>query len=75
MLLRVFGENLRREVDYFPGLRTVAGYGHTPGQTYCVLESDGEKLLFWGDIGHVQKEGDHFRWIPSPYINDSQKAR
>ena len=115
------------EVELFPGLRTVAGYGHTPGQTYFVLESNGETLVFWGDtvhvqdvqfadpsvtvkfdvdpkaaaarrklafadaarngylvaldhayfpgVGHVQKEGDHFRWIPVPYINDSQKAR
>jgi len=115
------------EVQLFPGLRTVAGYGHTPGQTYYVLESNGEKLVFLGDtihvkdvqfadpsvtikfdvdpkaaaarrkfaladaaingylvaldhvyfpgVGHVQKEGDHFRWIPVPYINDSQKAR
>ena len=115
------------EVELFPGLRTVAGYGHTPGQTYYVLESNGETLVFWGDtvhvldvqfadpsvtvkfdvdpraaaarrklaladaakngylvaldhvyfpgVGHVQKEGDHFRWIPVPYINDSQKAR
>jgi len=115
------------EVELFPGLRTVAGYGHTPGQTYYVLESNGEKLVFWGDtlhvqdvqfanpsvtikfdvdpkaaaarrklaladaakngylvaldhayfpgIGHVQKEGDHFRWIPVPYTNDSQRPR
>ena len=115
------------EVELFPGLRTVAGYGHTPGQTYYILESTGEKLVFWGDIvhvqdvqfadnsvtikfdvdpnaaaarrklafadaakkgylvaldhvyfpgvGHVQKEGDHFRWIPVPYINDSPQAR
>ena len=115
------------EVQLFPGLRTVAGYGHTPGQTYYVLESAGEKLVFLGDtihvqdvqfadpsvtirfdvdpkaaaaqrklafadaakngylvaldhvyfpgVGHVQKEGDHFRWIPVPYINDAQKAR
>jgi glyoxylase-like metal-dependent hydrolase (beta-lactamase superfamily II) len=115
------------EVVLFPGLRTVAGYGHTPGQTYYVLESNGETLVFWGDtihvqdvqfadpsvtikfdvnpkaaaaqrklafadaakkgylvaldhvyfpgVGHVQKEGDHFRWIPVPYINDSPKAR
>jgi len=113
-------------VELFPGLRTIAGYGHTPGQTYYVLESNGEKLVFWGDtlhvqdvqftdpsvtvkfdvdpkaaaaqrklafadaakngylvaldhvyfpgIGHIQKEGDHYRWIPVPYINDSQKA-
>lgn len=115
------------EVELFPGLRTVAGYGHTPGQTYYVLESNGEKLAFWGDtvhvqdvqfadpsvtvkfdvdpkaaaaqrklafadaakngylvaldhvyfpgVGHVQKEGDHFRWIPVPYTNDSQRPR
>ena len=114
------------EVELFPGLRTVAGYGHTPGQTYYVLESNGEKLVFWGDtlhvqdvqfadpsvtvkfdvdpkaaaarrklafadaakngylvaldhvyfpgVGHIQKEGEQFRWIPVPYINDSQKA-
>jgi len=115
------------EVELFPGLRTVAGYGHTPGQTYYVLESNGEKLVFWGDtlhvqdvqfanpsvtikfdvdpkaaaaqrklaladaakngylvaldhacfpgVGHVQKEGNHFRWIPVPYINDAPKAQ
>jgi len=115
------------EVQLFPGLRTVAGYGHTPGQTYYVLQSNGQTLVFWGDtihvqdvqfadpsvtikfdvdpkaaaakrklaladaakngylvaldhayfpgVGHVQKEGDHYRWIPVPYINDSQKAR
>jgi len=115
------------EVELFPGLRTVAGYGHTPGQTYYVLESTGEKLVFWGDtlhvqdvqfanpsvtvkfdvdakaaaaqrklafadaakneylvaldhayfpgVGHIQKVGDHYRWIPVPYTNDSQKPR
>ncbi len=115
------------EVELFPGLRTVPGYGHTPGQTYYVLESNGEKLAFWGDtvhvqdvqfadpsvtvkfdvdpkaaaaqrklafadaakngylvaldhvyfpgVGHIQKEGDHYRWIPVPYINDFKKAR
>jgi glyoxylase-like metal-dependent hydrolase (beta-lactamase superfamily II) len=115
------------EVELFPGLRTVAGYGHTPGQTYFVLQSNGETLVFWGDtihvqdvqfadpsvtvkfdvdpkaaaaqrklafadaakngylvaldhvyfpgVGHIQKEGDHYRWIPVPYTNDSQKPR
>jgi glyoxylase-like metal-dependent hydrolase (beta-lactamase superfamily II) len=115
------------EVVLFPGLHTVAGYGHTPGQTYFVLQSNGETLVFWGDtihvqdvqfadpsvtikfdvdpkaaaarrkvaladaakngylvaldhayfpgVGHVQKEAEHFRWIPVPYVNDSPKAR
>jgi glyoxylase-like metal-dependent hydrolase (beta-lactamase superfamily II) len=27
--------------------------GHTPGQSYYVLESEGQKMIFWGDIIHV----------------------
>ena len=30
---------------------------------------------YFPSVGHVQKEGDHFKRIPVPYINDSQKAR
>jgi glyoxylase-like metal-dependent hydrolase (beta-lactamase superfamily II) len=37
----------------FPGLRSVATYGHTPGHNIYVLESKGEKLFFWGDLIHV----------------------
>src|ERR1700687_4011010 len=114
------------ETQLFPGLRSVPGYGHTPGQSYYVLESEGQKLIFWGDIihvpdiqfanpnvtikfdvdstaaaarrkkdfadavknrslvamphmyfpgvGHVVKDGDHYRWIPLPYVNDAKPA-
>ena len=41
------------ETLLFPGLRSIPGYGHTPGQSYYVLESGGEKMIFWGDIIHV----------------------
>lgn len=37
----------------FPGLSTEPAWGHTPGHTFYVLESNGEKLAFWGDILHV----------------------
>jgi hypothetical protein len=30
---------------------------------------------YFPGIGHVQKESDHYRWIPVPYTNDSQKVR
>jgi len=112
------------ETQLFPGLRSTPGYGHTPGQSYYVLESDGQKMIFWGDImhvpdiqfanpdvtirfdvdstaaaarrkkdfadaarnrtlvamphmyfpgvGHVAKEGNHFRWLPLPYVNDAK---
>jgi len=36
-----------------PGIRTVAAHGHTPGHTFYVLESQGQKLVFWGDVVHV----------------------
>jgi len=119
-----------REVELFPGLRTVAAYGHTPGQNLlCSGKQKARSWCFWGDTLHVQdvqfadpsvtvkfdvdpkaaaaqrktcfsadareewipggsrprllsrcrtmckKEGDHFRWIPVPYTNDSQRPR
>jgi glyoxylase-like metal-dependent hydrolase (beta-lactamase superfamily II) len=112
------------ETRLFPGLRSIPGYGHTPGQSYYVLESEGEKMIFWGDImhsadiqfynpditikfdvdpaaararrktdfadaaknrtlvamphmyfpgvGHVAREGNHYRWLPLPYVNDAK---
>src|SRR2546425_6527099 len=112
------------ETQLFPGLRSIPGYGHTPGQSYYVLESEGERMIFWGDIihvpdiqfynpditikfdvdstaaaarrkrdfadaaknrtlvamphmyfpgvGHVAKEGNHYRWLPLPYVNDAK---
>ncbi|MET0349793.1 MAG: MBL fold metallo-hydrolase [Rhizobacter sp.] len=36
-----------------PGIRSQPAPGHTPGHTFYVLESKGEKLVFWGDLLHV----------------------
>ena len=109
----------------FPEIRTIPAYGHTPGQTFYALESNGEKVVFMGDtihapdvqfdapsitikfdidqklaaiqrerafsdaakngylvafahmyfpgVGHVRKDGNHYRWIPVPYTNDATK--
>ena len=40
-------------VELFPGIRSVPAPGHTPGHTFYSLESQGEKLMFWGDVLHV----------------------
>ncbi len=113
--------------QFFPGLRSQPTYGHTPGHSLYVLESGGEKLVFCGDlvhvdavqfddpsvcikfdsdpekaaeqrkktfadaakhryllafahvsfpgVGHVRKEGDHYRWIPVEYMNDALKQQ
>lgn len=36
-----------------PGVCSVAAYGHTPGHTGYMLESDGEKIFIWGDLTHA----------------------
>ena len=36
-----------------PGILAIDARGHTPGQAAFLLESDGEKILFWGDIVHA----------------------
>jgi glyoxylase-like metal-dependent hydrolase (beta-lactamase superfamily II) len=37
----------------FPGITALPAPGHTPGHTFFSLESQGQKLVFWGDIVHV----------------------
>jgi len=39
--------------DLLPGLRAQASYGHTPGHSFYVVESKGEKLMLWGDVMHA----------------------
>jgi glyoxylase-like metal-dependent hydrolase (beta-lactamase superfamily II) len=41
------------ETALFPGIRSLPAPGHTPGHSFYVLESGGEKLVFWGDIVHI----------------------
>lgn len=36
-----------------PGIRAVTASGHTPGHTAYAVESDGQKLLIWGDVVHA----------------------
>lgn len=36
-----------------PGIRAVKANGHTPGHTAYAVESEGQKLLIWGDLVHA----------------------
>lgn len=36
-----------------PGIRSVATHGHTKGHRNYVVESQGRKLVLWGDLMHV----------------------
>ncbi|MGI0528334.1 MBL fold metallo-hydrolase [Rhizobium giardinii] len=35
-----------------PGLRSILYAGHTPGHSAITLESEGQRIVFWGDITH-----------------------
>ena len=41
------------ETELVPGIRAMPATGHTPGHTIYVVESDGNKLVVWGDLMHV----------------------
>jgi glyoxylase-like metal-dependent hydrolase (beta-lactamase superfamily II) len=45
---KTFGDN---EAP-IPGFGSILRAGHTPGHSGIVVESNGEKIVFWGDIAH-----------------------
>jgi glyoxylase-like metal-dependent hydrolase (beta-lactamase superfamily II) len=46
--MQVFADN----ADPLPGFGSILRPGHTPGHSSIMVESQGEKLVFWGDITH-----------------------
>jgi glyoxylase-like metal-dependent hydrolase (beta-lactamase superfamily II) len=40
--------------ELLPGITAIAAFGHTPGHTAFQVESDGERLLIWGDLMHIE---------------------
>lgn len=38
--------------EVLPGIRAVAAHGHTPGHLAFHVESEGRRLLVWGDCAH-----------------------
>lgn len=49
--------------DVVPGIKAVVAPGHTPGHALYEVESDGQKLLLWGDLIHAKDAQ-----FPSPSI-------
>ena len=40
------------DTELLPGIKAVPTYGHTPGHTVYVAESNGQRLVLWGDLMH-----------------------
>jgi len=49
--------------ELLPGIKAIAAYGHTPGHTVFLLDSDGSRMLVWGDVTHCTPVQ-----IPNPQI-------
>ncbi|MDR2798383.1 MAG: MBL fold metallo-hydrolase [Treponema sp.] len=60
--------------ELFPGVRAIAAFGHTPGHTLYQVESQGQKLLIWGDLMHVQDIQFPLPAISASYDTDPQAA-
>lgn len=43
---------LKPDDEVVPGIRAMAAYGHTPGHLTFDIESEGKRLVFWGDCAH-----------------------
>jgi len=41
------------DTELVAGVRAIAAPGHTPGHTIYAVESQGKKLVVWGDLMHV----------------------
>jgi glyoxylase-like metal-dependent hydrolase (beta-lactamase superfamily II) len=46
-------KNFEYGKELFPGIIPIAAQGHTPGHTFYDVESDGQKILFVGDMVHA----------------------
>ena len=46
-------ETFSGETQLVPGIRAQPSHGHTAGHTTYVVESDGQKLVLWGDLLHA----------------------
>lgn len=46
-------KSFKGDTELSPGIKAMASYGHTAGHTTYVVESNGQKLVLWGDLMHV----------------------
>ncbi|GAC1305760.1 MAG: MBL fold metallo-hydrolase [Steroidobacteraceae bacterium] len=61
--------------ELVPGIRASATHGHTAGHTSYVVESDGQKLVVWGDLIHVAAVQFHDPSVTIHFDTDANQAR
>jgi glyoxylase-like metal-dependent hydrolase (beta-lactamase superfamily II) len=51
--VRTFDPVADEDAELLPGVRPIAAFGHTPGHTLYMVDSNGSRLLIWGDLTHA----------------------
>jgi len=60
--------------ELLPGIRSIAAYGHTPGHTGYLLNSNGSNLFIWGDLTHAMAIQMPYPEVAVTYDVDAVKA-
>ena len=62
------------ETELVPGIRAIPARGHTPGHTVYAVESQGNKLVVWGDLMHVAAVQFAMPSVTIQFDNDAKAA-
>ena len=62
------------DTELVPGVRSWSTYGHTPGHTSYVVESQGQKLVLLGDLIHVAAVQLDHPGVTIQFDNDAKAA-
>ena len=61
--------------NLFSGFQGIKAYGHTPGHTVFMIESEGERLMIWGDVTHATEVQMPHPEIPLSFDVNHDMAR
>lgn len=62
------------DTELVPGVKAIAAHGHTPGHSIYLVESQGKKLILWGDLMHVAAVQFENPSVTITYDTDSKAA-
>jgi glyoxylase-like metal-dependent hydrolase (beta-lactamase superfamily II) len=64
------------EAEVLSGIQAISMPGHTPGHVGFHLHSDGEDLLFWGDLIHLPRlQFENPEWLVAFDMDPTQTAK
>ena len=60
--------------EILPGVGAVEAYGHTPGHTAFLIQSEEDKWLIWGDVAHAMEIQMPCPDVAMSFDSDAQQA-